>query len=344
MPGMHFGVKGSLAAALAVCVGMFGSAGAAHSEVVLSYSPWLPPAYVANTVINPWMAKVAEVTEGRVRVEPRAAGVGSPREQPEVVRDGLADVSIVVTSYNPGRYPLMELSELPLLSDNPAVLSPAFWRQFEQHILPHKPFEGAHVLSAWSAAPSHVATGNRIIKKPADLAGLKMYVANAPLSVAMETFGVVPISASVAEIYTMASTGIIDGTVFPREPVVTWNLYSAFKYYTLFPGGVGQPGMALLVNEDKWNSIGEEDRAAIMEISGGALAAALGQAFQDGELRAADRLRQEGVTIEETSPEVLEAFSAAVEKIHQDWIRRAKEAGLANADEVLLNFQSELRN
>lgn len=316
--------------------------GAASAQTVLSYSPWLPAAYVVNDVVMPWMEQVEAVTEGRVKIVPRAAGVGAPREQFDVVRDGLADVSLIVPGYTQGRFPLLELGELPLLSSNSEVLAPAFYRQYRDHLAQYNPYAGTHVLSAWVVAPAHITTSKKAISTLADLKGLKLFTSSAVASMGLEAVGAVPVTTSIADTYSMASTGVIDGALNPFEPTLTWNLYPFLDHITVVPGGMSQAGMALLINERKWQSISEADRAAIMEISGEPMAAAIGRALAKGEQTAATKLRELGVTIEEMPPLVFEEFSALLKPIDEAWFAKAKKAGLENPEQVLAEFRAEL--
>lgn len=311
----------------------------AWSQTVLSYSPWNPRGYVVNDAIYPWMDKVKEVTDGRVSIEVRAAAVGAPREQADVVRDGLADISLVVPGYTPGRYPLLEIAELPLISDDAARFAPAIARIYDKYLAALKPFDGAIVLSAFNVAPAQLATGDPV-RSVDDLSGLKLYISNRPTSTAMAELGVSPVSASVAETFSMASTGVIDGAVFPFEPTLTFGLEPYLTNFTIVPGGLGQAGMFLVVNEARWEAISEEDRAAIMAISGETLAGQIGQAVGAGETEARTKLQADGATFTEMAPDLYAALKAKVDPIYDAWAKKAESKGLDNAPEVLAELRS----
>ncbi|WP_205520687.1 TRAP transporter substrate-binding protein [Propylenella binzhouense] len=318
------------------------TAGAA-AETVLTYSTWLPPGYVLNEpVLKPWSAEVEKVTEGRVRVEWLPKAVGSAAAQFDVVHDGLADVSIILPGYTPGRFPIMEIGELPLLENDPAVLSPSFYRVYDQYLKQLKPFEGTHVLSIWASTPTHIVNDSAIITDVAQLKGMKMRAPSATAVAIMNQLGIVPIQKPVSEMYELASTGVVDGTFFPFNPILDWKVQDIFKYVTVVDGGLGQSVLALLVNERKWNAISEEDRAAIMEISGEKLSLAAGKVYAKGEETSRKALEEGGVTIKDASAELMTQIEKALEPIDQAWIKKAEEEGLANAGEVLKAFRAEL--
>ena len=68
-------------------------------DTVLRFSNWLPPAhYIVKEMLEPWAAKVNEVTEGRVKVE-FINPLGKPQAHLDLVRNGVADMGMSVHSY-----------------------------------------------------------------------------------------------------------------------------------------------------------------------------------------------------------------------------------------------------
>lgn len=335
-------IRSHAAAALAIAA-LGASVSSASAETVLNYSTWLPAGYVLNEpVLKPWSEEVEKVTEGRVRVEWLPKSVGSAAAQFDVVRDGLADVSIVLPGYTPGRFPVMEIGELPLLANDPAVLSPVFYRVYDEHLKDKKPFEGTHLLSIWASTPTHIVNKTGITQDIAELAGMKMRAPSATAISIMNEMGIVPIQKPVSEMYELASTGVVDGTFFPFNPILDWKVQDIFKYVTVVDGGLGQSVLAVLVNEAKWNSISEEDRAAIMEISGEKLSLAVGEVYARGEENARKTLQENGVTVEPASEQLMTQIRDTLEPIDRAWIAKAEEAGLSNAAEVLKSFRDQL--
>lgn len=332
----------SLQNALLIATILLGNTVMASAQTIeLSYSPWNPPGYVVNKAVFPWMDQVAEVTEGRVTIVPRAAGVGAPQDQFDAIRDGLVDVSLVVPGFNPGRFPLLEMGELPLLSSDAQELATVFNRYYDEHLAALDPFAGTHVLAVWAVAPAQLVVRDGYVESAEDLAGLKVRLANAGIAEGMTTLGAVPVRTPVSEAYAMVSSGAVDGMVMPFEPTLTWNLNQYLKYFTVVEGGLGQSTMALVVNEDKWNAISEVDRAAIEAISGGQLATAVGAVLRDGEEEAVGALAASGVTFQDAPAELVSVLSNAFVAIDEQWIAKAEGAGLTNAREVLQQFRAE---
>lgn len=322
---------------------MLASTSVASAETVLSYSMWHPPGYVVNEAVWPFLDQIAEVTQGRVRVENRGAAVGTPRDQFEVVAEGMVDVSLVVPGYTPNRFPMMEISELPLLSDNASRLAVSIHRVYEKHMQDLNPYGAVQVISAFAVGPAQLMTRNREINTLADLKGQKYYMSNRPVTATMSTLGASAVTASIADAYSMISNGVIDGMVMPYEPTLTWKFNDFLTNASVVPGGLGQAGMALIMNKDKWAEISAEDQAAIMAIGGATLAQAVGDVVNRGEVVSRKAMLEKGMTVKEMGPEALTALTKEVhEKVYPEWIAKAEAAGLSNAAEVLAELQAML--
>ena len=253
------GLKAAAIAAIAA-LGLSATAPAASADVVLKYSPWLPDGYPLNdAVLRPWIKEVERITEGRVKVDWLPKAVGSAKAQFDAVHDGLADMSLILPGYTPGRFELLELGELPLLSSSTAVVGPTFYDIYAKHLEPLQPFKGTHVISLWATIPTKIVVNTGIVKSVDDLSGLKLRAPSATAVAAMKALGAVPIQKSVSEMYELASTGIIDGTFFPVSTTYNFKVDGFLKYTTMVPGGMGQSVMVLLVNQDKWDAISEDE-------------------------------------------------------------------------------------
>lgn len=108
--------------------------------------------------MRPWGQEVERVTAGRVKLEFLPKAVGTPPTQFDVVRDGLADVGVILPGYNPGRFPALDLGEMPLLSSETALLAPTFYRAYVKHLEASKPFRGTHVLTVFATTPTQIAS------------------------------------------------------------------------------------------------------------------------------------------------------------------------------------------
>jgi TRAP-type transport system periplasmic protein len=177
----------------------------------------------------------------------------------------------------------------------------------------------------------------------ADFAGLKLRGPSAIASQVIDALGAVTVQRPVTEMYELATTGVVDGTFFSLMPIISWRTQDAFKNITMIPGGMGQSVIALLINEERWESLPEADREAIMSVSGPNLAALIGGVWQEDEDRGAELLEEiGGFTYIEASDEFFEAFQAAVAPVEAAWVERARAAGIEDPAALLAALREEL--
>ncbi len=338
-------MKHFTAFAAAAAISALGATSAMAQETVLRYSSWFPPSHSLNTALAEWIANVEEATEGRVTVEYLPATVGAVRDQFDVARDGLADITLILPGYTPGRFPLMEMGELPLLvPTDQATVAPAFNRVYEEELAQYAPFEGTHVLTVFASAPTSVTTssGNAVTSMD-DFSGLKLRAPSTTASAVIDAVGAVAVQKPVTEIYELASTGVVDGTFFSLAPIISWKTEDIFKEITEIPGGMGQSVIALLMNQARWDSLSAEDQAAINGVSGPALAAIIGRVWQEDEDKAQAQLAEiGGFTFHDVSDEMFTNFKAAIQPVEAEWIERAKAEGVEDPQALLDAFRAEL--
>ena len=318
------------------------TAAQAQAQTVLNYSSWFPETHSTNTVLKAWIEEVEAATEGRVSVEYLPKTVRSPRDQFDVVTGGLADLVIVLPGYTPGRFPVLEIGELPLLVEtDEATLAPVFYKLYEEELAAAEPFKGAKVLTTWASAPTHITTKPGPITSMEQMQGLKIRAPSDTAGKVVTAMGGVTVQKPVTEIYELASSGIVDGTFFSYGPMISWKTKDIFENVTLVPGGMGQSVIAVLMNQAKFDALSPEDQKAIMSVSGEKLAQAFGAAWQNDEDVALKELGNLKVT--QAPAEFVDAFTKAIAPVEEAWVEKAKAAGLPDPAATLAKFREDLK-
>src|SRR5262245_35769091 len=123
-------------------------------------------------IFLPWSKKIAEASNGRLRISV-AAGMqlgGKPNELLAQVESKFVDMAWALAAYSPGRFPRLEVFELPFIASSRArVTSQALFEYYEMHA--RDELSNVHVLNVW-CHPSGVIL-NRVepILRPSDAAG-----------------------------------------------------------------------------------------------------------------------------------------------------------------------------
>ena len=93
--------------------------GFAEDPIKLTYSNFFPPTHVQSLLAEAWCKEVGKRTNGRVVVE---YFPGQTLTKGNVCYDGvvngLSDIGLSVLGYTRGRFPVMEVADLPLGQGN----------------------------------------------------------------------------------------------------------------------------------------------------------------------------------------------------------------------------------
>lgn len=315
----------------------------AAAQTVLRYSNYIPPGHVLRVkIFDPWIAEVEKVTAGRVKVEMLPKVVGTVAGQYDVVRDGLADIAVVVPSYTPGKFDLAEIVEIPFMGERAELIAPAFYNFYTNNLQRHGEFAGTHLLSIFTNTPPNVYTSKRQIRTLDDFKGAKLRTSSASMAQSVTLLGGVPVIKPVTEIYEMVNGGLVDGALFPALDHKSFKLTQALPRVTTVPGGISCSAIAFIINEAKWKTLSAADRDAIMKISGEALARRAGQGYDEASREATEEMRKAGNTVEALSAPVMAEMKQRLQPVEQGWIERARKKGVADPAAALAALRTSI--
>ena len=308
----------ALGALLAGAIGLGATAALAQTKV-LRLGNVQPPTMIVQDGLARFAELVQERTGGAIEVQIfPASQLGTEQEILEGVQLGTIDMFEGSTG-SVGRF-------LPELE---ALVHPFVWRDLD-HLLAVTRGEigqemsekllasyGMRILDmGWLFGNRHLTTGNRPVREPADMAGLKIRVQ--PTTIYLETInamGASPTPIDWREVYTALQTGVVDGQENPPGVILSANLFEVQRYLTL-TGHMTQ-SQAVVISEDVWQSLTEEQRRVIQEavIEAGDYQNAL---ILDDEGRALEALRAAGMEIIEPDRDAFRAATSEVYKLFED--------------------------
>jgi TRAP-type C4-dicarboxylate transport system substrate-binding protein len=301
-------------------------------NVALRWNRWLPAGHhLDKTVFIPWMAKVAQVTEGRVKVEPTTASLGPIFQQYDMAANGIADVVYTAEAWTPGLFPLADITALPFIGTDVEKMSIAYWKVYEQHFKPAKPYARVHVLGLNTYSAYDLYNLKRDIARPDDMKGLKLITTGESRIDLLKSMGFTVLSAGLTQMVEMMSTGVADGVMLPADSVNSFSMTRVLKHRTSFPQGLGSGSGVLLVNERKWNSISAKDRAAIDAISGPVITAQLGASLKGADVQAQENFAKAGLKTLVADDALVAYARQAAAPLEAAWIEKAKQKGVDGA-------------
>jgi len=326
---------GSGASVAALALLLLASAGAWAQQGVeptgevrrlLRLGVFAPPRHIhVEQALVPWMERVnAALADDGIRIRLFSGGaLGRKGEfQLRLLRSGVHDLSWFPTGYMPGRFPGVELFEIPVLTDNPAALTRAFWRLYEGGALPG--FDGLKALALSVSPPYHFHL-TFPVDDLGDLAGRKIRVLNAAQAQMMRNLGATPVAGiGGSEVAESLSRGLIDGALF------SWHATRSMGIELITTSHIDQAiafsPSVVVMREDVFRSLPARAQAVIEAESGEALSMAYIRSMQQAAEAAVARVEaSDRHAIYTPTPEERARFRETFRQLVERWAREDPE-------------------
>ena len=328
----HFSTKSiAMAAVLGVAGIVAGTASSLAQEVTLKLHQFLPQqANVPKLVLDVWADKVEADSDGRIKVEryPSMQLGGRPPELMDQAADGVVDVVWTVVGYTPGRFPRVEVFELPFMMTNAEATSRAYWDLFEKEMKDTE-FKDMKILGTWVHGPGLLHT-NKPVDSLDDLNDLKLRAPTRVITGMLEELGATAVGLPVPAIPESLSKGVIDGAVIPWEVTAALKVSELVTNHTEFGDGnaLYTTAFVLAMNKDRYDSLPDDLKKVIDDNSGQEFSAFAGktQAASDGPAR--ELAAAAGNNIITLTPEQAAEWQAAAEPVIANWVADMNSKGI----------------
>ena len=320
-----------LTGAAFVAPALFTPRRAAAQEVTLRLHHFLPAvSNVHRHFLVPWANKVREESGGRLRIQifPSMQLGGAPPQLYDQVKDGVADIAWTLPGYTPGRFPRIEVIELPFIAHRRAsVNAKVTWELFDRHM--RGEFSEVHILTAW-AHDQGLIHAKRDVKTMEDLRGLKLRFPTRQAGEALKALGATAIGLPVPQVPEAMSQGVIDGAVVPWEVVPSIRLQEMARYHVGVPGSPTfyTASFVLAMNPARYAGL-PDDLKRVIDANSGAMAAEMAAKVWDEEgPKAEEAARRRGNAISEITEAEKARWVTATAPVTQAWIAQMRERGI----------------
>ena len=302
-------------------------------EITLKVHHFLPPSSHAQTLfIQPWCDKIAKESANKLKCQiyPSMQLGGTPPQLIQQVKDGVVDVVWTLPGYTAGRFPSVEVFELPFMMQSPEATSKALWDYAQVHSA--KEFADVHALAYHVHGDGVFHMVNKPVRTMADLKGLKLRAPTRMTNKFIGMLGATPVSMPVPQVGDALSKGVIDGAVVPYEVVPAVKIQELVKYHS--ETDPAQPAFytsafIYAMNKAKYESLPPDLKKVIDANSGQALSGQVGKAFlfADGEGK---KLTTKNTTNVIPASE-LAAWKTLGDKLAAEWVSDMNGKGLPGA-------------
>jgi TRAP-type C4-dicarboxylate transport system substrate-binding protein len=305
--------------------------GFAQQAVTLKFHTFMAP--LSNVWLNmhkAWMEKVERDSGGRIKFEayPAMQLGGTPVQLYDQARDGVVDVVWTLPGNTTGRFPRVEVFELPFMMSNAEATSKAYW-EYVQTVAPDE-FKETQVIALQVHGPGVIHTADKPVRSVNDMRGLKVRAPTRQVNKLVASLGATPVGMPLPQIPDSLSKGTINGCVIPWEVVPSVKVHELTKYHAEFDpagGALYTTTFVMCMNKAKYNSLAPDLKKVIDANSGMATSAWLGKVQQAGDAAGRKAAVDHGNTIFTVNPAEAQEFRRRSRQIEIEWVEDMNKRG-----------------
>jgi TRAP-type C4-dicarboxylate transport system substrate-binding protein len=209
----------------------------AHAATALRFAhPWPASAAINQQVFEVWADEIEQASDGRLEVQIFPSETLSKADATyQNAVNGISDIAATAQGYTPGRFPLTQVIELPGLSHSAKQGSCMAQKMYERGGPIADEYADSHVLFLFTTGQGFLNTRETSIRKPEDLAGLRIRRPSAVVGEMLSSVGAQSVGMPAPEGYTALQRGVIDGTTMPWEGMKTFRLNELTAHHTVMP-------------------------------------------------------------------------------------------------------------
>ena len=328
---LFFGIVSLIISLLLAACGGGGAENTGETEssepIILKYAFFAPANTFPAKQMEKWKEELEKRTDGKVEVQLFPGGtLLAANNMYDGVKSGVAGIGLSSTTYEPGRFPLLAISDMPSGFPNAKIASQVVFDLIQEY--PPDALKDMKFVTAFTTEPAYLQTVNPV-RSLEDLKGEQVRISGA-LTDILKAMGASPVGMGMAEVPESLQTGIIEGNVSSREVLMDLKLAENIKYVTEYPLTINT--FIAAMNMDVWESLPEDVQNAIDELSR-EMAVWTGE-YMDNHVQEALEWSQteEGLEIITLSEEEAARWDEIVEPAQKQYVDKLEAQGLPAED------------
>ncbi len=269
---------------------------------------------------------------------------GAPAQLFDQAREGTADIVWAVPANTPGRFPKIEVFELPFVGSRRALVNSMAIEAFAAANLRDE-FRDVHPL-CFSCRDRAVLHAGRAMASVADLKGLKFHVPNRLAGEALQALGAQGLRMPVPQVPAAMAQHVIDGCLDPWNAMPALKLSDVLKFHTDFAeSALSTTTLVLAMNTSAYDRL-PRDLKTVIDNNSGQSAAGMAGAMWDLEAAAiAGTIGERGDPITVIAADDVAPWRKATERVIAAWLKdmKAQKGGklLASAGAFIAKYAKE---
>ncbi|MCL4181904.1 MAG: TRAP transporter substrate-binding protein [Burkholderiaceae bacterium] len=317
-------------AAFVACLGLFATgAQAVDKPVTLEFSSFLPANEKLSLALQEWGRELEKRTNGQVKVNYHPGGTLTPPPQTydSVVKD-IIDVGFGPMGATSGRFPLMEVMDLPLglnSSYSATMLSNELVKRFKPREL-----ADVKVLFMLSSPPAYIQS-RKPVRTLEELQGVKLRALGGTTVKVIQGLGAVPVSLPPTDVYDALSKGVIDGAPVISDALVALKWEDSLKYTTRNMRTSYANNGYFVMNRKRFASLPAAVQKIVDELSD-EYVMKMSRLWDEKEADAVAALKAKGHTTITLSAEEEEKWVRRIEPVYEAYVKDKSARGLPAAE------------
>jgi len=314
------------------------SAAEETKPIELTYSIFFPAMHKNTVLANEWAKEIETRTDGRVKITVFPGGTLTAADKCyDGVEQGISDIGMSALGYTRGKFPLSEVTDLPLGYRSGVAateLVNAYYEQFKP-----KEFDNVHIMYFHAHGPGFLHT-KKPVATPADMMGMKIRCTGLAAKI-VTALGGTPVAMPMGETYDALSRGVVDGSMAPQESLQGWKWGEVVTCSTECYGAAYTTAFFVAMNKAKWESL-PKDVQEIIEKVNEEWIVKTGQGWDEIDQAGKEFSIARGNQIISLTAEEDAAWAKAVQPILDEYVKSMESKGLPGA-EALAFCQEQLK-
>jgi TRAP-type transport system periplasmic protein len=275
--------------------------------------------------LAPWARQVEAQSGGHIRIDifPAMQLGGAPAQLFDQARDGVADIVWAAPRETPGRFPKIELFELPFVPSRRALVNSMAIEDYAHDNLIDE-FREIHPI-CFSCSDRGVIHTNKPIHTVEDIRGLRLHVQTRFTGEAMGALGALAVPMPSEQLPLAITRHVVDGCVDPWDMVPALKLSDLLKAHTEFAeSSLSTTTFVLAMNKAAYDRLPRDLKTVIDGNSGQPAAGMAGTMWDLKAAAVADVVSQRGDPVVTLLPEAVAHWRKVTAPVIESWLKEMK--------------------
>jgi TRAP-type C4-dicarboxylate transport system substrate-binding protein len=313
-------------------------ADAADAPVNLRFSFWLPPAHPLVKATQAWADDIAKQSGGSLTVTIYPSEqLGKAFDHYDMVRDGIVDMAYVNPGYQPGRFPVIAIGEIPFTFGDARKGTEALDTWYGDYA--GLEMKDTHFCMTFIHDPGTLHS-KRKITSPAEFKDLKVRPAQGTIGQLVKALGGTNVQASAPEAREVLARGVADAITFPWGSLYLFGMDKVVKYHIDAP--LYTTVFTYNINSDKYQSLSPAQRAVLDAHCTSEWATKIAGVWGEFEAAGREKARADpSQHLFKLTSDELAAWREAVKPLQASWAQAVKKAGV-DPDEARKKLDADI--